>query len=432
MRLPEDAVTSALEGREESWAKAGRDAWEALTWTGDSPVVPLIDFQEYIWYRLPVKYLASLDHKFEVLGGLQRMLEMLGYPHHAALCGSMQTKRIIQEWESDEATAREMLRRSMDASGVMPPDVRSLRWGSVMGVEEAGLHLGASIMLEKAIAEGALTPGAGNWRRAQKIIVEAFLQQSDDSGRMHINRIRAERIADWLRRGGPQRKALLSRISGSLIERSSAPPGAAEALKPLVRLLELADSGLRLTQKGNVPPQQVRGLSAEFGWWNAPWPGPHREDDVPELSELRQLARGTGLVRLSKGKLLLTPAGRRVLANPESAWDRVVEHFAAGKGFSIFLMEPLLARLLDGPSTISSLHEVMAEYAQGSGWRQGNGAPITSDHMRWEFWSAARPLVAVRAITGGWPSPEVALSEFGRPTAIAILWHRATAPRAGL
>jgi hypothetical protein len=432
MVLRGDAVSRALEGREEERAKASRDAWEALTWTGESPVVPLIDFQEYIWYRLPVKYLTRLDHKLEILGGLQRMLEMLGYAHHAALCGSMQTKRIIQEWERDEATARAMLRRSMDASGVVPPDVDSLRWGSVMGVEEAGIHLGASLMLEKAIADGAFTPGAGNWRRAQKTIVETYLHQSDDSGRTHIYRIHVERIADWLRRGGPQRKTLLSRIAESLIERPSAPPEATGALTPLIRLLELAESGLRLTQKGNVPPEQVRGLSAEFGWWNAPWPGPHREDDVPVLGELRQLARGAGLVRLSKGKLLITPVGRQVLANPESAWDRVVEHFASGKGFSFFLMEPLLARLLDGPSTISSLHEVMAEYAQGSGWRQGNGAPITSDHMRWEFWSAARPLVAVGAITGGWPSSEVALTEFGRPTAIAILWHRATAPRAGL
>ncbi len=90
MLLREDAVTRALEGREE-WAKAGRHAWEALTWTGESPVVPLIDFQEYIWYQLPVKYLVGLDHKFEILGGLQRMLEMLGYAHHAALCGSMPT-----------------------------------------------------------------------------------------------------------------------------------------------------------------------------------------------------------------------------------------------------------------------------------------------------------------------------------------------------
>jgi hypothetical protein len=394
--------------------------------------VPLIDFQEYIWYRLPVKYLVSLDHKFEVLGGLQRMLEMLGYAHHAALCGSIQTKRIIQEWERDRATARGMLRRSMDASGVMPPDVDSLRWGSVMGVEEAGIHLGTSIILEKAIADGAFTPGAGNWRRAQKIIVETYLHQSDDSGRTHINCIHAERIADWLRRGGPQRKTLLSRIAESLIKRQSAPPEATGALTPLIRLLQLAESALRLTQKGNVPPDQVRRLSAEFGWWNAPWPGPHREDDIPELGELRQLARGAGLVRLSKGKLLITPAGRRVLANPESAWDKVVERFASGKGFSFFLMEPLLARLLDGPSTISSLHKVMAEYAQGSGWRQGNGAPITSDDMHWAFWSAARPLVAVGAIPAGWPSREVALPEFGRPTAIAILWHRATAPRAGL
>jgi hypothetical protein len=176
----------------------------------------------------------------------------------------------------------------------------------------------------------------------------------------------------------------------------------------------------------------VRGLSAEFGWWNAPWRGQLREDDVPEVGQLRKLARGSGLVRLSKGKLLITPAGRRVLANPESAWDKVVEHLASGKGFSFFLIEALLARLLDGPSTISSLHEVMAEYAQGSGWREGSGAPITSDHIRWEFWSAAHPLVAVGAITGGWPSSEVSLTEFGRPTAIAILWHRATAPRAGL
>ncbi len=150
MVLPEDAVSRALEGREEAWARASRDAWEALTWTGESPVVPLIDFQEYIWYRLPVKYLTGLDHKFEILGGLQRMLEMLGYARHAALCGSMQTKRIIQEWERDEATARAMLRRTMDASGVMPPDVDSLRWGTVTGVEEAGIHLGASIFLEKA------------------------------------------------------------------------------------------------------------------------------------------------------------------------------------------------------------------------------------------------------------------------------------------
>jgi hypothetical protein len=110
--------------------------------------------------------------------------------------------------------------------------------------------------------------------------------------------------------------------------------------------------------------------------------------------------------------------------------SQLVEHVASDSSFTFFLMEPLLASLLDGPATISSLHEVMAEYAQESGWRDSSGEPIAADHMRWEFWPAVHPLMAVGAISGGWPSQEVAVTEFGVPTAIAILWHRAVAPRA--
>lgn len=431
MVLSKRDVDRALDRhRDEAWTWAARHGWEALTWTGESPNVPLIDFQEYIWYRLPVKYLTAIEHKLEILDGLERLLDVLGYEHHAALCRSIQTKRIIQEWDRSETAARAMFRHAMGSSGVMPPDVDSLRWGSIMGMEESGVHTGASIMLEKAIAAGVFTPGAGNWRRDQKTVVEVFLRQIGRPGGLrHIDRIHAERIDDWLRRGGPARKRLLAQLSERLTAPERVPPGTAEALKPLIRLLELAEPALKLTQKGSVPPEQVRRLTEEFGWWDAPWRGPHREDDVPEIGELRKLARGAGLVKLSKGKLLITPAGRKAIADPEGAWSQLVDHVASGRGFTFFLMEPLLASLLNGPATISSLHEVMAEYAQESGWRNSNGEPIAADHMRWEFWPAVHPLMAVSAISGGWPSREVALTGFGIPTAIAILWHRAVAPR---
>lgn len=106
----------------------------------------------------------------------------------------------------------------------------------------------------------------------------------------------------------------------------------AAALRPFLVLLERAGGdGEELTGAGRLRPARVKELLTTLGW-DAPWLGEgNREDYCPPIRHLRAAAHSIGLVRRHRGRLVLTPAGRRVASDPEALWQHVATRLPVGR-----------------------------------------------------------------------------------------------------
>lgn len=104
------------------------------------------------------------------------------------------------------------------------------------------------------------------------------------------------------------------------------------AVRPLTVLLDLVgDAGAELTSAGYLRPAVVRRLGVAIGIAEQ-WIGTvNREDLTPPIGQLRSAAQGLGLVRKHQGRLVLTPAGRRVRGHPTRLWSHLVETLPLGR-----------------------------------------------------------------------------------------------------
>lgn len=75
--------------------------------------------------------------------------------------------------------------------------------------------------------------------------------------------------------------------------------------------------GLALTSAGWMPPATVLAGMTELGWIDE-WIGKgNREDLTPPMAVLRETAQRMGLVRVQKGRLLLSSAAMKALGDPQ-------------------------------------------------------------------------------------------------------------------
>lgn len=83
-------------------------------------------------------------------------------------------------------------------------------------------------------------------------------------------------------------------------------------------LARVGTEGIRLTRAGHLPPAIVVQASAELDWG---WPiSVNREVHLRPLQELRAHLRGVGLLRVSKGMLVLTKQGRALQGRSRQLW----------------------------------------------------------------------------------------------------------------
>jgi hypothetical protein len=118
----------------------GQAALEWMGWEGEGPLwLRRYDVQLFVWYTLPRKFVAPLEHKREAAAALARTLERLGdrAASYAEMCRSDETDELLQAWEADDPSAWKRFRELLGRSGLEPPDTDLLAWGQVMGLEEA-------------------------------------------------------------------------------------------------------------------------------------------------------------------------------------------------------------------------------------------------------------------------------------------------------
>src|SRR5579884_2463234 len=124
-------------------ARAAESALSWIGWEGEGPLLlRRYDVQLFVWYTLPRKFLTSLEHKLEAADALARTLERLGdrAAGYAEVCRAPETEELLRAWEAEDPSARNRLRELVDGSGIEPPDTELLRWGEVMGLDEARVH----------------------------------------------------------------------------------------------------------------------------------------------------------------------------------------------------------------------------------------------------------------------------------------------------
>lgn len=97
-------------------------------------------------------------------------------------------------------------------------------------------------------------------------------------------------------------------------------------VEPYRWLLRRVGAGLRLTKAGYLPPSVVSEAMQALGW-GAGWIGKHNREDltIPVL-DLRESARRMGLLRVQRGVLLRTVAGRKASEDADELWWHIAAH----------------------------------------------------------------------------------------------------------
>ncbi len=365
----QEAIASALAQLARLDAKAAQVAENALTTLtarGGLESLTQYSVQEFCWYVLPVRFTAASDDHTFAARSLGHVFTLLNLDRYAHICTSKATEQVLQAYSISHEAGMAAHRRAMRASGIEPPDLAEHTWGTTLGTAEIDAFHATSAAQELAIALEDIRPGARGWRTTQTQQARAFLTQPDPQGRSHLDRVREERVRDWLGSPSHPHRQQLWPLLGQIIAGAEPPHNAAEALAPVRRLLDYADEGIGLTQIGYISPTVVRELCAEFDWSSSPSPA-RSETDVMQLIALHKLLRTMRAVRPTGRRLVLTRRGRRLHGDTDTLWRAVAEGVLNTDGFEQAATETLLGLLL-----------VRAPRPTGSHARD-DGADITSD-----------------------------------------------------
>lgn len=393
-----------------------------------------LQLQEFLWYQLPVKWLCDEREHHEIAWSLGDLFEAAGQDRYARLCRADVTHRLIAEWEHDRERARADLQVALAESGVQPPDTPLLSWGGVMGLQEAAARYLTSAALEEAIAAGDLIPGDRGWKKRAARIADGFLTSPSPSfdGQSPLVAIQQERAERWASQSPPDWAAAVTPVLPLLAEEPVVPAAAADALAPLVWLLEQIGDGVTLTQTGRLPPVLVRAANDRFRWFELPGFSVRTETDVHELADLHDLGRRSRLLTLRGRRLSVSAAGRRALANPAellrtSALAMVHRPGIEGEAAA------LAAALLLGAGDPVPKRDLRAGIGRALAprWQTRDGHPLDSDQAGWcarDFLVVGKTLGWIHE-EGDWADQRLALTPVGRAASLIGLRAQAFAAR---
>jgi hypothetical protein len=417
-------------------AEAAQDAEAALDWLTAGEGVSVLTqerLQHFLWYGLPMKWLTDTDHHRQVVDALARAFDLLGLPRYATLCRSETTVAVLAAYERSDAEGKKAFLKADAASGIRPPDVPELQWGSVMGMVESDALSSTAELLELAVAGGELVPGARGWKQRQEDLVRAHLTtpRIELGGRPWLDGIRGERLETWLStHRSPTRRRILEPLAAVVRAPAEIPAGVEDALPRLRWFLgELAD-GQPMTQTGNLSRAFVQATAPRFGWdFRNP---PRTEDELYDLHQLRHLAQRLGLARRSGRTLTLSRSGRAALDHYDVLWRTAARGLLPDHQFAAALGEITLALLIDRGMHAHELDATLSDVVSEVGWRAtDSGLPPDERDISWAWHQTTNLLRAldVLAAGGGWEDRSFALTPAGRTVALECLHHRATGRR---
>ncbi len=441
---PQDpAVLAALDRlrtRDPDAAEAAAAAWGWVAPDGEAVQVHQRSVQDFVWYRLPVKWWTDEAEHLEVAAGLAGLFDELDLGRYAELCRSNTTREAIASWHRGEKAGFDAYRKAVDASGIDAPDTDALVWGEVMSVEESDARDHVSVALERAIADGALVPDGRGWRAQQReLTVEALAEQvpGHPGGQDWGQLVTTARMMRWIeQRSSPRRRELIGRHEARMLRPIDPPDDVDRVVAPLRWLLDqAADGGVGLTEQHNLSRPVVQAMCEAFGWWDARrGAAPTREDDVLEVGVVHELARGRRWVRRQGRTLKATKTGTALAGDDEVAWRGLAAAIAAPGGFEGFARECTLLVLLEcGQLGRRELLVGLAGLAAEAGWRdRTSGRGSTPEELGYYVF----PLLTVLETFGLHVEHDVPregrfdrLTAAGRATALEVLRLRATGPQ---
>ncbi|HSN38292.1 MAG TPA: plasmid pRiA4b ORF-3 family protein [Arthrobacter sp.] len=179
--------------------------------------------------------------------------------------------------------------------------------------------------------------------------------------------------------------ALNSRLAG-LAKRLWPEPPTDEEIDAVIRpvqwlLTQAGADGLQLTQDGYLKPAVVSEVVRALGWTYR-WPGAaNRESQTLPVLRLRQQLQAWKLLRKSKGRLVLSPAGRKMRDGGRPLWDYLAQTVAVPADKSTAVVTRMVIHWLLEGSTPSwdQRARIIADTLTAAGFRMGDGEPVPPD-----------------------------------------------------
>ena len=151
---------------------------------------------------------------------------------------------------------------------------------------------------------------------------------------------------------------------------------------PVQWLLDRAGAdGLQLTQDGYLKPAVVSEAVRDLGWAYR-WPGAaNRESQTLPVLTLRQQLQAWKLLRKSKGKLVLSPAGRKMRDGGRPLWDYLAGAVAFPADQATAVVTRVVVHwLLEGSTPTWELRRrIVADTLTVAGFRMEGGKPVPLD-----------------------------------------------------
>lgn len=177
----------------------------------------------------------------------------------------------------------------------------------------------------------------------------------------------------------------LERLSLVLGSQEPTPEEVAAVVAPVQWLLQrVGAEGLELTKDGYLKPAVVEETMAALDWGKR-WHGTFsRESQTKPVLDLREQCQHWKLLRKLKGRLVLTPAGRKTVDDAGALWDHIADCLAkpgtAAEALVAAVMVTWLVEDAMPPSTVRD--RALADILTVEGFRMADGGPVTEDSAR--------------------------------------------------
>lgn len=180
--------------------------------------------------------------------------------------------------------------------------------------------------------------------------------------------------------------AALNSLLDELAKRLWPEPPTDEEIDAVVRpvhwlLTQAGPDGLQLTQDGYLKPAVVSQAVRDLGWAYR-WPGAaNRESQTVPVLMLRQQLQAWKLLRKSKGRLVLSPAGRKMRDGGRPLWDCLADAVAFPADQATAFVTRLVVHWLLAGSTPDweERRHMIADTLGAAGFRVEGGKPVPLD-----------------------------------------------------
>lgn len=438
-----DAAVAYVDGLVGPRRGDARDIYDILT-GGEGPgVLSQSGLQDWLWYRLPTKYLTDEPGYMGRFAGVAAALfDGLGLDHYAAICRSATTAGVHEAFDRSDVAGFAALREAVADSGIDPPDLDDFTWGAVMGIEEANAHAEAGIALERAIAAGGFVVGQRGWRSRQRDVTARTLDSEHPvlPGQSWRTAIVTERISTWADAATTRSVDLgriRARVANQLLHPIAPPPDVAECMQPVTWFLGGFGDAQPLTQAGYLKPAFVAQVHREQPWEDRfPEDRPPRtETDAVTLHRLRSLLESIGALRKHNQALQRTARGAAMAVDPTEAWTALTRRFTSNPWVR-FAVETCGLVLFDrsGSVPVQDVTMVTARLAAEMGWRTSGGRAAGPDPSELAVLVTVRDAMAMFELfgmleeDGDWSHRRWTLTPAGTTTMLAILRESAAGP----